>query len=418
MIHQDTGLHEVGRRRSKLLFAVDHIFEVTAEGEVFTVGGKFPYSAWETYLESFDEIVVISRARPARPDAEQILSRSSGPRVRHCLVTAHRGWKRLFAARKDAVRVGHEVGMADAVIGRIPSELGLSAARMAARQGKPYLLELVACPWDALWNHGSPVSRAYAPILTGRTRAAVKRAPFVRYVTASFLQGRYPTKGKATFASNVMLKPIPGNVLEKRSERFEAVNGATGAPLVLGTIGALQTKLKGVHVAFQALAEAKSELPPFIYRVLGEGDPAELQAQAAALGLSGDVQFDGVLPADEVARWLDAVDVYLQPSFQEGLPRGLIEALGRGCLAAGSTAGGIPELLPPERLHKPGDAHGLAISLKAIWGVINGGGALDEVAASLRTAARYDLGEMKRRRIEAVADLRTAAEAWRHGKRV
>ena len=57
--------------------------------------------------------------------------------------------------------------------------------------------------------------------------------------------------------------------------------------------------------------------------------------------------------------WLDAVDLYVQPSRQEGLPRGTLEAMSRACPALGSTAGGLPELLEPECLHKPGDAAGL-----------------------------------------------------------
>ena len=56
-----------------------------------------------------------------------------------------------------------------------------------------------------------------------------------------------------------------------------------------------------------------------------------------------------------VLEWLNDVDIYIQPSRQEGLPRALIEAMSRGCPAFGSTAGGIPELLSPECLHQPGD---------------------------------------------------------------
>ena len=42
---------------------------------------------------------------------------------------------------------------------------------------------------------------------------------------------------------------------------------------------------------------------------------------------------------------MDGVDIYLQPSLVEGLPRALIEAMSRGCPAVGSSVGGIPELL-------------------------------------------------------------------------
>ena len=47
----------------------------------------------------------------------------------------------------------------------------------------------------------------------------------------------------------------------------------------------------------------------------------------------------------KVFEWLDTIDIYVQPSNTEGLPRALIEAMSRGLPAFGSNVGGIPELL-------------------------------------------------------------------------
>lgn len=47
-------------------------------------------------------------------------------------------------------------------------------------------------------------------------------------------------------------------------------------------------------------------------------------------------------------QWLDQLDLYIQPSFTEGLPRALIEAMSRGLPALASDVGGIPELLDAE----------------------------------------------------------------------
>ena len=58
--------------------------------------------------------------------------------------------------------------------------------------------------------------------------------------------------------------------------------------------------------------------------------------------------------------WLDGIDLYLQPSYIEGLPRALVEAMNRGCPALASNVGGIPELLGKECLHTAGDARSLA----------------------------------------------------------
>ena len=46
--------------------------------------------------------------------------------------------------------------------------------------------------------------------------------------------------------------------------------------------------------------------------------------------------------------FLDEMDLYIQPSLQEGLPRAVMEAMSRGLPALGARTGGIPELLGAE----------------------------------------------------------------------
>ena len=52
---------------------------------------------------------------------------------------------------------------------------------------------------------------------------------------------------------------------------------------------------------------------------------------------------------------LESIDIYIQPSKQEGLPRALIEAMSMGVPALGSTAGGTPELLEEVFIFNKGD---------------------------------------------------------------
>ena len=47
---------------------------------------------------------------------------------------------------------------------------------------------------------------------------------------------------------------------------------------------------------------------------------------------------------------MDNIDIYLQPSYTEGLPRALVEAMSRALPCIGSNVGGIPELLRESEL--------------------------------------------------------------------
>lgn len=375
----------------KLLFAVDHIFTETPDGSTYTTGGKFPYSAWKSYLSVFDEIIVVSRGQ--KGSHVDGLARSDGPRVRFVFVPAGRGLGRIISIRKQARAVGLAMNEADCVVARLPCETALLACSLARARRKPCLAEVVACAWDATWNHGSLTAKAYAPIFTWLTRQAVGRAQAARYVTSKFLQGRYPTGGHEFSASNVILS-TPGRTREYCQREH----------IRLGTIGALHTKLKGIDVAMRALAELKAHDPKFSfeYRVLGEGDPTPFRELAYKLNLDGDVYFDGTRqPGADVAAWLDGLDFYLQPSYQEGLPRALIEALNRGLVSVGSTAGGIPELLPPDRLHKPGDSAALA-RLIAELATLPDKELNKESVLSFRTAQRYTIDVVTDARLQSL----------------
>src|SRR5687768_3953362 len=160
----------------KLLFCVDHLFQWGPDGTVYTTGGKFPYSKWEEYLRHFDEIVVVSRGCALGDQDKSCFAESSGPRVRHHLLGGHRSVRRLLTLGQQRRVLRMLVDQADAVIARAPAEMGLAACAMAEKLRKPYLLEVVACPWDAMWNYGSLAAKAYAPLLARRLRNRALRA--------------------------------------------------------------------------------------------------------------------------------------------------------------------------------------------------------------------------------------------------
>lgn len=342
----------------KALFVHDHRF-IPVDGKVYSEA-QFPASVWSRYLSAFDELCVLAR-RGAIPAGKQVqdLEPSSRSEVQFRFAPSLSGAMAHATKRREVVSIMQQcVAEFDAVIARIPSQLGLLAIEVARRMGKPWVVEVVGCPWDDFWNHGSWRAKAYAPIMTWRMRRAVAKSPFALYVTREFLQRRYPcSEGITVACSNVEIPEPSEAVLSARLGRYTLPR----QHCVLGHIGSLHTASKGLQTILKALAELKKSVFRVELRILGPGDAQRWRELADQYGVLELVKFQGTLPAGEpVLRWLDDVDLYMQPSFQEGLPRALIEAMSRGCPAIGSWAGDIPELLPSEFLIKPGDAKGLA----------------------------------------------------------
>lgn len=235
------------------------------------------------------------------------------------------------------------VSKSDYIIARLPSFIGNMAIKMACEMNKPYLVEVVACPWDALWNH-SLKGKFVAPYMYFKTKKLVKDAKYVVYVTNEFLQKRYPTNGKSVNCSNVALKEFDDNVLINRLNKIN--NLKDGRKIVIGTAAAVDVRYKGQQYVIKALGELKKKgITNYEYQLVGGGDQTHLKSIIEKYNVTDQVKFLGSIPHDKVFNWLDSIDIYVQPSRQEGLPRSLIEAMSRALPAFGANTGGIPELL-------------------------------------------------------------------------
>lgn len=337
----------------KAVFALDHRF-IPHAGDVLSEA-QLPAKQWDRYLRVFRHIEVVSRcgSLPEHKHPGE-LNISSRPGISFTFVPDLSSPVAAVTRRAEAKAIIREaVGNADAVIARLPSETGLIAAGVARDLGKPWAAEALGCPWDGLWNYGNWQGKVYAPVMAWRMRKAMRHAPFAIYVTQRFLQGRYPCRnGSAVACSDVEIPTPSKDVLERRMERRSESN----RPLVFGLVGSLNGKVKGIQTALAAFSRIREQLPSFEFRILGAGDAAPWRALAQQHGVADVTRFYGTLPSGgPVLEWLDAVDVYLQPSFKEGLPRALVEAMSRACPAIASSVAGIPELLEAEVLHRPGD---------------------------------------------------------------
>lgn len=379
----------------RLAFAHDHLFQEDEQGNLYT-GGSFNNQAWKRYLVHFDEIVVLARKEKLdNKYKNKTYNNFDLKETRLEPVPSISGPIKQFANKKEAEDLIRKTLInSDALIARLPSETGNLAIKIAKELNKPYAVEVVACVWDALWNHGRSFSKIYAPLAMHKMKKKVYESRYTLYVTNEFLQKRYPTKGKTTNVSNVEVSSVFEKAYEIRNSRLE---GKT--MYKIGMIGSLKNGIKGWDVALKALSIIKSKGIDFEFHILGDGEVEQWANLAEKLGIRGKVKFCGVLPGGEpVLNWLDEMDLYIQPSFQEGLPRAVIEAMSRGCPVVGSNAGGIPELIDKGCVHRAGDYKSLSIKITNI--IMDKNYSMRLTKQNLETAKHYSKGILDKRRIE------------------
>lgn len=308
------------------------------DNRYFALGLEF---ILERYYKSFGRIVVFCRTYEMKEDLPYIDVTRYVDKVIHSS-----GHKDAFAPSKALIEnLKSSLYETDLLVLRKPTILGTLAYRYARKMRIPLLVELMGDPWDAYWNHGLS-GKLIAPYITWQTKRITKKANYAHYVTSEFLQQRYPCKCISVNASNVRLEDMSDRILAARLKRINS----SGFPndISLMTTAAINVAHKGHEWVIKAIPALLQRGINVTYYMAGAGDKARLQKIAQKLGVDNHIIFLGRLSHTDVSEWLDKIDIYIQPSLQEGLPRATIEALSRGCPCLGARTGGIPELLDPE----------------------------------------------------------------------
>lgn len=242
----------------------------------------------------------------------------------------------------------------DFIIIRLPSFIGLIAVYLALKKNKKHVIEIVGCAWDSYRLHsfkGKLIAFPFYYI----TKYLVKKATNVLYVTDNFLQKRYPSNSNNKIGCSDVELVIDDTILYKR---FKKINLKSKDDYIkIGMIGFLEAKYKGFKTALKALKKIKKDSDKkYLLEIVGGGNPSYINSLITKFGLDNQVNIIGNLSHPTgIFDWLDSIDIFIQPSETEGMPRALIEAMSRACACIGSNAGEIPELLEFDYIHNKND---------------------------------------------------------------
>lgn len=108
---------------------------------------------------------------------------------------------------------------------------------------------------------------------------------------------------------------------------------------------------KGLGELVAALARLAPQSPRLQLVLIGEGEmQKQLEEQARVAGVGQRLLFAGRRNSAEIARWMAAANLFCLPSWAEGCPNVVVEALACGRAVVSTDVGGIPELVnTPEK---------------------------------------------------------------------
>ncbi|MEC9341652.1 MAG: glycosyltransferase family 4 protein [Pseudomonadota bacterium] len=175
-------------------------------------------------------------------------------------------------------------------------------------------------------------------------------------------------------------------------------------PLVvfLGRLG----RRKGVYDLIDAFAALGDVAADWRLILAGDGEVDAVRRRVGEMGLDGRVSVPGWVGPEARSQLLSRAGIYVLPSYDEGLPMGLLEAMAAGIAVVSTPIGGIPDAVRDGAegvLVTPGDVPALSDALARLMS--------DE-------KLRHRLGEAAARRVEADFSLEASAvcltDLYRH----
>jgi colanic acid/amylovoran biosynthesis glycosyltransferase len=128
--------------------------------------------------------------------------------------------------------------------------------------------------------------------------------------------------------------------------------------------------VKGQALLLEALAQLRADGLDVQATIIGDGPERErLRALAGELGVEAAVEFTGAVGQDDIRGYYERADLFCAPSFAEGVPVVLMEAMATGLPVVATQVMGVPELVEDGvtgRLVPPGRADLVAEAIRGL----------------------------------------------------
>jgi glycosyltransferase involved in cell wall biosynthesis len=222
---------------------------------------------------------------------------------------------------------------ADVVLGSWAFPDGVAAVTLAGLLGVPSVVKL----------HGSDLNvLSELPAVRRKLQAALPRADRVVAVSRGLAE-----KAQALGVRPERIAIVPNGVdrrLFQPRDRGAARRalGLGDRPLIL-YVGRLEPA-KGTGDLLAAFQQLAATRPDPVLALVGDGVDAG-RCRAAATSLPGRILVPGPRSLDEVAAWMAACDLLVLPSWNEGTPNVILEALASGRRVVATRVGGIPDVV-------------------------------------------------------------------------
>jgi glycosyltransferase involved in cell wall biosynthesis len=161
----------------------------------------------------------------------------------------------------------------------------------------------------------------------------------------------------------ILENAVPLTSYQAERSKFPKAN----KPTIL--FAGLLTENKGVFDLISVIPKLVTKVPSVRVLLAGSGDIIKIQSMLRSLNVQGSVHFLGWVSPQELIRYYFRSHLFVLPSYYEGLPMVMLEAMACGLPVVSTKVGGIPELIEEGEngiLIDPGDKDALFKALTTL----------------------------------------------------
>ena len=213
--------------------------------------------------------------------------------------------------------------------------------------------------------HGSEFMEFYQREAGALGRALIRRT-FRRATEVIVLSTQWRTNVLQILGAGTRPVRVLPNAVTIPAEPAEGT--ARDGVVEIAFLGRLGTR-KGVFDLLDALSGIDRHTHDWLLHCAGDGQIAEVRERAKELGIADRVTVPGWIDATQRDRLLRRSGIFVLPSYAEGLPMALLEAMAHGLAVVVSPVGGMPEVVTEGcegYLVPPGDKPALRRCLEAL----------------------------------------------------
>lgn len=111
--------------------------------------------------------------------------------------------------------------------------------------------------------------------------------------------------------------------------------------LFLGRLG----KRKGTYDLIESAKNVIKEIPDVQFYLGGDGEIEKCKKFVKDYGLTNNFHFLGWVRTNEKIRYLEKCSIFILPSYHEGMPMSVLEAMSYGLATISTNVGGIPQVI-------------------------------------------------------------------------